>query len=378
MLKDTGYKNKDGSGLYSESVGVIKTEKAFNTISWRNFFSVNKSKTIIGHVRAATASRSGKREISVDNSHPYEIDGVILAHNGSVATKVGYVPRGVVDLESTDSLNFFRDVMYTKTTEGIPVIDAIVKTMNNYTGKFALLVFDGADYYALRGKTATLFKSTIYAGEAPVAVFVNTDETDLKDSMTLAVHLYALIYDTAVDFKLEALEKETIYKLNGLDLCKVGEIKENDPPVTQRTIVPYNNDDYNDDYYYRNGRYITPTTGRYSPLYFFPITLRQSLDSLIKMKISPDVFDKWALATVGISATCLSEEQILSIVAFIEKYQEWCTNRNEIVADYYKNNNRIHALITKIKKANMKEEVQWPFELNTQEDLEDILKGEKK
>lgn len=374
MLEDTGFRNRDGAGLWSSTAGLVKTKEAFNTVSWRNFFNKNSSNTVIGHVRAGTLSKTGKKEITEENSHPYVIDGCVFAHNGTLTTKEDYTPKAQVPLESTDSLNFFSEVSYYRKKENLSVIDAIKRTMEFYTGKFAFLVYDGVDYYAIRGRTATLHKATITADDKPIAVFVNTEESDLKNSMPLMVHLYALIYDSPVNFKIEALEKESIYRLEDLTLTKIDEIKENDAPT--KTIVVA--DTYDDDYWGRGYGYsgrTYSTAVKHYVLHYFNIEIRRALDTLLKLKISPELFDKWSVACLGIPATCLEEKQLLSLVEFIDDFNTKCTTGDSIVADYKSNSKKIHELITKIRKAGIKEAVYWPFELNTVEDLEMALEG---
>lgn len=81
-LQLQGRRNRDGTGLgYFNVAGEPVIDKqpqpAYSDVEFINEANVVESATFVAHVRVATAGA-----LSVANTHPFEMDGRIMAHNG--------------------------------------------------------------------------------------------------------------------------------------------------------------------------------------------------------------------------------------------------------------------------------------------------------
>lgn len=381
LLHNTETRNKDGAGIWSASAGLIKTDANFSEVHWSNFFSKNTSELVLAHVRAATLSKSGKREVSYDNSHPYLLNGLVFAHNGSLEIKDKYKPISVVKETDTDSLMFLKELLVYKHKEKLNFVDALKKTMENFTGKFAFLANENNITYVARGRTATLHRARILIDKDPVALVVNTDDADLKKALPLLIQLLASKYNHTCTVDIEAVPPETISVEENFDLKKIDTIKENYSttaitPVTStynRSHYGYNRSLYDDDYY-NDYQYQPADRSNEQSTKIFPIILQKALKPLLESNIDPKTFDNWSIACLGKPATTLNKIEIIMLCCFIQDFLKKVSDKDPLVADYVNNSEKATELIRKLAKRNSStSKVHWPYELNSVVYLESKL-----
>lgn len=249
LLQLNSLGNQDGTGFLAvqpDEVTLYKTEQAADEIEELGMDireHIGKSKyPIMAHVRAASRGIV----VTKENAHPFQGDRFFLAHNGRLYgkdEKVSY-SGGAEDtgLES-DSLRFLQALE----AEAVKAPDADMLTLMNsamsqFMGKFALMVYDSLNdkHYVARGSTADLHilpvsTSPLSGGElAHIGFVVNTKKTSLSDVGTMFAQIAQIVTGKRIFMgKIEELDKNTLYVVNGAVLDKVGELKE--VPVTYYT-----------------------------------------------------------------------------------------------------------------------------------------------
>ena len=246
--------NRDGTGFM-----VINEPKPkrLETVLWKTKESaesiedlgieirntVSTKYPIMAHVRAASRGIA----VTNDNVHPFEGDRFYLAHNGTLYGKdeiISWAGNDDVGLES-DSLTFLKSLeAEAKANKKTSIVELLNSVMGNYKGKFAFLIYDTFydTHYVIRGSTADLHIANVLvvSGEEIecVGFVVNTKKNCLEDALMLFSQTAQIVTGKQYAFaKVEELDKNTIYEVNGITLVKVGELKEN--PVTYTAYTTY-------------------------------------------------------------------------------------------------------------------------------------------
>lgn len=239
MLQESSLGNTDGTGILSANGGsptVWKTKLAAKSISNLGD-SVRKlvttGKPVFAHVRSASKGIA----VTDENAHPFKGNRFSLAHNGKLYKKdevVSYTASDDSGL-SSDSKEFLDELERDAVANpDLAFPDLINITMAKFKGKFALLVFDSltSDYYVIRGSSADLHMArifTIEGEERKLSGFVvNTKKNSLQESLVNSLQTGQLVTGTVLEADpIEELAKNTIYKIVGKDLVKVGDLPEN-------------------------------------------------------------------------------------------------------------------------------------------------------
>jgi predicted glutamine amidotransferase len=197
-----------------------------------------RTSPIISHVRLASFGTT----ISSDNSHPFETDNFVLAHNGTLVVKkksevtIDEIKKKNVtkaDVIDSEIFTFALESEYAKVKD---VPTALKNAMDMFCGKFAFMIYCKPEnqYYIVRGKTAELCFTVFSREETIIGIAVNTE----KDSLNRTIHLFSnLLLGSGIEVEytpIEELNKETIYLYKASKLIKVGEIKE-----SEKETIPF-------------------------------------------------------------------------------------------------------------------------------------------
>lgn len=193
-----------------ESTGL---EAAFSSIS---------ELPVIGHVRQASVfATKGKIEFN----HPFTGARYILAHNGTLKSKLHPAQEGLIDSQ------IFLKALEEKSSGGKEFISSIQETMSEFTGKFAFLISDTLDnkkIYVIRGKTALLYMSNVKADGKYIGFIVNTEFESIKKFASLFKLIVNTMGDRVISFEDPVLlPQETILTLEKDLLVTTEELKEN-------------------------------------------------------------------------------------------------------------------------------------------------------
>lgn len=236
-----------GFGLFYDEQGVYKTEqRACTLVDLGDVVAsmVTTDKPIMSHVRLASKGVELKRE----NNHPFETKSFVGAHNGTLYLTEEQASYSSNSNESrgSDSLRFFQMLQEEYDKNGNKFVPAIQDTMKKHKGKFAFLIYEKptGTFYVVRGKTADLYYAefTLEKGKKStyIGFVVNTEKWDLEKLCSVVTNVWGLMGETGV-FKYSVpkeLDKETIYRVNGLKLKDVGKIEETSAyTYTQPTYV---------------------------------------------------------------------------------------------------------------------------------------------
>ena len=240
---DSNGRHDDGYGHYYEGGNVLRTKIAAKNISNLGdlLSDVNKTK-IMAHCRDASIG------VPVEDiySHPFESNNFILAHNGALNVRDGIILEKT-SLSDSENFLFVLDKVYEKDNKK-DVPKAISNAMKNFHGTFAFLIYEKKTklFYAVRGKTKTLFTSEITIDNTKGYV-INTEKDSLDQCTTIVKKLMELDKTNIEISDSKVLEAEKIYLL-GETIKEVGTIKETSAPVyigwvgrNRSTTLPANN-----------------------------------------------------------------------------------------------------------------------------------------
>lgn len=237
--------HKDGFGFFSSAHKkpiVCNTEIANSTIN-QQFLKFNKN-PVICHVRKASVKTTEK--ISGHN-HPFINDNYVLAHNGTLThTKLDLPPNLI------DSQFFHQELLaeFYKNPENL-FLDIFNKTMKNFTGKFAFLIYDisSKKYYAIRGM-ATLYIAYIKINGENIGYIINTEKGSIDKLIHYAETTIPLLFKVYPEFTSpELLKAETAFELKKDNIEEIGKVLEVATPYKQTVFyrnyeVPPNNGHY--------------------------------------------------------------------------------------------------------------------------------------
>jgi predicted glutamine amidotransferase len=242
LITDAKDSHKDGWGFYTPTGGLRKTQLAASLTTNVGVLideNVKTSEPIIGHVRNASTSY-GYKSVTPENSHPFQTDKLVLAHNGTLEFKDEKLMRDVKYLEMIDSEIFLTRLSDIYIPESMELRDALKSCMEEFCGKFAFLIYDKIkkDHYIVRGLTSTLFRYDLIKQDTKEyqGFIINTEEKSLLDGFFLFNNYSQLfgsrfIYDSKT---VKSLDTESIYKLEGDEIRKLDSITE-----TKKVIKSY-------------------------------------------------------------------------------------------------------------------------------------------
>lgn len=235
LLVSNSISNKDGTGWYNPTNKTIfKVKEEAGLIRGRLSASLapEKSEVLLGHVRNASFTLGKGRIVSDDKAHPFQSANFILFHNGGIERKVCTYHKEEADMIDTEIFLNELEKDYEKEKDFVKCINI---TMSKFQGKFAFMIAHGDDIYVIRGKTADLYHADIVLGGELIGEIVNTSDTTADKALADITYYYTL-WGANLEFsKFALLEKESIYKLEGLRLTRIADIKENDKPVYNYT-----------------------------------------------------------------------------------------------------------------------------------------------
>lgn len=221
-MVNTELDHKNGFGFCQDD-RIYKTDE---TPKNSNFPEINKiivnKNPVILHVRKASFSVANL--LGAEYNHPFRKENIILAHNGTLEHLSEKLPENTIDTQ------FFFQKMLEK--EGT-AIEKLTETMKEFTGKFAFLMRSNEGDYIIRGKTAGLHKIDVFRNDTKIGFIVNTEPQSLKNSKVIISKLLIPFIPNISFGDMEALEIETIYKVDGTELIKTGKIEENSKKVVE-------------------------------------------------------------------------------------------------------------------------------------------------
>jgi predicted glutamine amidotransferase len=250
LLQIDSVGNRDGTGfLYlSEdkkglSCSLWKTKESADSIydlGMEIRDDITTKYPVLAHVRYASKGIAATE----NNVHPFEGERFYLAHNGRL-----YGKDEAVQWTSDDSGLESDSLIFLKSLEAEAVIHpeaGIVELLNtvmgNYKGKFALLIYDRYNnkHYVIRGSSADLHMAKIGIWNEDkmeeIGFIVNTKKSSLEDAIMISAQVAQIITGRCiVSDKVQELDKETIYEVSGINLVKIGELKEDTVTYTYTT-----------------------------------------------------------------------------------------------------------------------------------------------
>jgi len=237
--------HEDGFGI-SANGDFYKHEKcAWNLTDWSRYVDFITNKPVMTHVRKASLVRGNKLVDDVKYNHPFISKNLILMHNGTLLRKDPLdFPQYKSDV-MVDSEIFLRVLSEIYEKNGNKLSDALEKAMDSFHGKFAFIIYEilKDKYTIVRGKTALLHYLKISTKKnneiTPIGFIINTEKDSLYNSLCMAnnslINSHGVEIGWENDDVVEALEAESIYEITKLSFEKVGELKENNEPVTTYT-----------------------------------------------------------------------------------------------------------------------------------------------
>lgn len=210
--------HKDGHGIFSRK-GIHKNTIAASQFTALGFFSLScMDSTMIGHVRQGSAF-AGVKTISEGNTHPFDKKDFVLMHNGFLKHKKEENPKDIIDSE------FFANKLQEYITkENVSIEIALPKVMEDFTGKFAFLIFDKIKdrYLVARGSSAELhYAKLISYNDEVLGIIINTTRDSLLDILISVSNLmeYFCFYGEDISVspsktKIEEVAKNSLFYLD--------------------------------------------------------------------------------------------------------------------------------------------------------------------
>lgn len=214
--------NKDGHGFF-----VVNNQKFYKTTATgqdavfdENYTdqlekmteSIRGNLAVMSHVRSASVF---PKVVSLDNTHPFILDDLVLMHNGTLEPKDD---KYKID-EKIDSYWYLNRLV--EISKGKNLTPSwIAKAMEDFTGKFAFLIYDKKQkdkIFIVRGSTAPLNFSYIYedceSDNKRSTFVINTSSSNLE---TLVLPMfYKFLYGKNIKTDAcEEFDKESIYTYN--------------------------------------------------------------------------------------------------------------------------------------------------------------------
>lgn len=189
---------------------------------------------IIFHVRKAS-TRYAKEPNHEANTHPFEGEEFILAHNGTFSGE--HITENK-DKTIIDSRIFHRELEknWKEKGEKDKLLDVLQKTYEDFSGKMALLFRQKStgDVFVVKNDRAELHKTALkYKGKV-VGFVLNTEVFSMYNTNNLSQRFTDFTFDLKVAPK--EIEDLTLYKVGEGDLEQVGRIHEYISKITPSTV----------------------------------------------------------------------------------------------------------------------------------------------
>ena len=361
-IYNTDIKNKDGWGVYCPTSVITKnvTEplKSLDTVR-DTIFNLPDYEEIAGmkvfqgllHVRQATTGYVKDKILSLDHTHPFEGENYVLAHNGTLTPENGEIPQGMMDSQ------FFHQELE-KNWDPDPVV-ALNKTMANFTGKFAFIIYDKItkEFIIARGETADLHYSTLLLDGEDIGFVVNTELYTAKNALAEVGRKMLWDHGKVLEYDLKNLRKNTVqrcwYSTDGLwDIFPLEGLV---PEKAKKVVYPLANTPTNSTVWERGGDIITQGTRRTTTetnFFSTPLVERNTHYNFLmgfmrrNFLYLPDI-DKLSLYLVSAGIYELTKESFISFVDKLtlleenyyqkDSYEEWTKierRRIEVVPQY--------------------------------------------
>lgn len=329
MVLNSETTNKDGCGFFNVSGGVWKSKNAASNLVNLGYFlrsKITDNTPIICHVRQATMTK-GQKIISVENSHPFDGERFVVAHNGSLESIDAFdTKQEFKDL--IDSAIFARALEETaKENPDASFKDILTLTYKNWRGKFGLLVYDkkANAFYAARGETAKLYSAQIKNSDGEyLGYIINTD----KDTLTSSLFFLSNLLDKSwipseVPTEIVEIPQEKIYNLTPTGYLEIGEIKENKkiieavtsstPPFRGGTTTYATHAEHSNAKHASTSQDITDKV-------FYGEAEKGFYELMKRWNVTPFYMDTLCVATLGINISQLkSSTELENFVAILER-----------------------------------------------------------
>lgn len=238
LIENSKNTNKDGYGFFSLNGKKYNSEHCPSLVT---NFSEQVLKVIDGtpspilaHVRLATIT-NGQKIVCKENSHPFEGERFVFAHNGVLEFKVEDVMKeekykGMIDSQ------IFHDRLeeWGKENPELTLDKFLPNCVGEFYGKFAFLIYDKqfGNMYAVRGKERTLSTSEAFIDGKKIGYVINTQAIDLKSNIFLFPNVAFCTTGKKITFgEVKELEMNSIFLLKNMEIEKIGDIKEEEKPV---------------------------------------------------------------------------------------------------------------------------------------------------
>lgn len=208
--------NKDGHGYFVLPDHLWKIAKSGTEVvcddtyydKLEEVIGDRKQISIISHVRSASFNH---KEVCIDNTHPFLMGHLVLAHNGTLTAGAGKK-----DLELENKIDSFWFLSHLVSIVGKANLKPfhIVKAMESFDGKFAFLLFDThqpTKVFIVKGRAAKLHHSVVKDGAGNIVVhLINTDDDNIVKS--ILPYWYRAITKQKMEIeKPESFEDESIW-----------------------------------------------------------------------------------------------------------------------------------------------------------------------
>lgn len=231
--------HQDGFGYFTKDkdnnpfLWKMKTAPTNCTNLGQHLIEINKN-PVLSHVRKATFT-NGFKVIGIEQSHPFETDNLVLAHNGMLELREEseFIKNDWND--KIDSQIFLHVLDHYHTLYEGDMVSALQMAYTNFYGKFAFLIYDKRlDLYYIARGNAKLFTKEIKRDGKRIGFVVNTQRESLIGG-TLFLRNYIQLRNMNMDWdeEITELKENTIYFLSPKtdQLTIIGEVKEESKPV---------------------------------------------------------------------------------------------------------------------------------------------------
>lgn len=248
-LVNTVNTHKDGWGFFHKEFGVFKTHlNPWITSNLADIIEkrIKNDEPILAHVRLATATNKVK-EVCTENSHPFETNDFVVAHNGSFEGDILSEKRFKDKIDS-EIFTILLQEAYDKNPK-MSIIKLLEEAYTkNLTGKFAFLIyFKPKDkFYVVRGRTASLYMSYVSSynikteKEKKIGFIINTEKNDIIRAFQFAEQNNLM--KTELSYTItepELLKLNTVFQVNKTGIREIGTLTQVEKVVT--TPVYQNN-----------------------------------------------------------------------------------------------------------------------------------------
>lgn len=218
--------NTDGTGFYSLSGTLNKWDKsALNLVYTEEFNKVVDtmvhSGPFIAHVRAISSGLTAK-----EGAHPFLVDGVALAHNGTLGGCDKYVSMYRTELkgEADPVDSHVLTCILAHESKGTVTAESIQTTLKQITGSYALLIANNQTMWVVPGA------HSLYICRIGPFLVANTSSVNLNKVGKEVKRISRLVHGNSMAIEEpELIKGYTINTLGPTGLVKHGDIPK---PVT--------------------------------------------------------------------------------------------------------------------------------------------------